>query len=402
MSLIKPAELDNDVDVGALIGEADKYVAAMTINDNYYPVTTSAVHEIVVTSSIHTFLPMLRIIADDPLNILTNKITGGGSDYTLGDGTRIGISLGRSETDPLKLRKFRLSGTPKVTQSNRGSVLKISAMADALRWLREVVTGAYQGTSAEILKELAIESGIGLLAPHDTNDSMIWLPNRKSRAKFAQFIMDHGWRSPESCMLLGMDTERVLRYMDVSEIAQEKAKFSIKYMLEPENKTDLIAQKALVFTSALANLLGGYPTQLAGENVDGQENIFRDVNVVKHGDYLDINQSISKDITLSKSKIFPINVGNVHPYFHEAELQNERHASTFKIFIDVILDSFSGIRLFDVVDFAMNDTINGIKQNNYSGTYFVTARATGIIAGEYFEKIRLATNARNIDSGLLI
>jgi hypothetical protein len=99
-----------------------------------------------------------------------------------------------------------------------------------------------------------------------------------------------------------------------------------------------------------------------------------------------------------RSKLVGLNAGNIHQNYHRAEYQNFRLSSTYSIHAEVYTNTVTNIGLLETIDLDMADQNSGEEHRNYSGTYFVSAKVVGINEGRYFEKLRLTTNSRGLNS----
>lgn len=399
---LSPINPDKRVNGQDVLGQADAFMAGFYINDEPYPITAAGIHELTITSNIHLYMPMLRIVCNDPLARLSNEVSRFNPDTgrsAIGDGTKIRVAIGRTGDDDLLERKFRLYSTPRIQMNNNSPVVIMHAVTDAYKWWRGMAQGAYKNTSMNAILDMAQECELGMVAPHTTNDSMAWMPNHQTFCQFANYITRHAWASNGSCMAGALDVDRIFRFVDVAQLASAKPIIKAVYLREgKENEKVLNVLELKISTDGGGNLAGGYASRLSGKTVDGDNFEFDEADVVKHGNFLDLNQDLKKEIGFSRSRLMTMDAGNTHENFAIARYQNERIGQTYRINIDIYIEQSSRAKLFDVIDLDMADHINGGDQNNFSGSYFVTAKAYGLNGGRYFEKLRLTSNSRNINA----
>jgi len=395
---VPPLEKDKRVEDQLLIGTNGQFSAALKINDKYYPITPTAFQDVRTTVNAMNHMPMLTMTCYDPLSRLTNELATSGDDYSIGDGAKIEIAMGVSPSDDMLMRKYRLISTPRIKSSNNAPLVTINAVLDNLKWWRGMPTGAYKGNSTEAIKNIALDCDAGVHLPHLTSDSMSWLSSHLTYSQLVNHITQHAWADDSSCMIGGMDEDRIYRFVDLSRIGQEKPTFKICWLTEAKDKFDISALDVKVVTGGSSNLLGVYGSRLTSEQQDGSALELDEVEVVKHGNFLDLNSESKKDVGVTRSRFMPPDAGNTHENYVRAKYQNERIGMTYKIHIDVYIEQVSGAGLFDVVELEMADTGSSGRQLNYSGIYFVTARVKGLNGGKYFEKLRLTTNSRNLNT----
>lgn len=398
-----PNKRDDDA-ADSIIGQNDSFVGSLFINDTYYPIVPQAFHELRVSSSIYSYLPTLRAVVEDPMGRLVNEINAAEGQSVLGDGAKIALGMGKRIDDDIKHRRFRVVSTPRVTRLGASPVVTINALSDAFKWFNGLKTGAINNTSAGAIEDMALECGVGVHTPHPTNDQMAWICRQQSYAQFATRMCLNGWASDESCMSLGMDVDRVLRYVDVSQLATERPTFTARYLSnieranEKDDKTYITVMDVQVKTAGAANLLGGYSARLFGSNIKGEKFEHTDVDVVKGGNFLDVNTDVKTDVDLSKSTFMPLDAGNCHDNYAKAQHQNLRLGLMHKVFVDIYYEQCTDARLFDTMELDLTDAIERTGNNNYSGVYFVIAKAYGVNGGRYFEKLRLVSNSREINA----
>jgi len=399
MSSFAPSNPDRSISQ-KLFGQDDYFVGAVNINNEPYPVTSQIFRELRITSNIYSYLPTLHMVCEDPFGRLFNEVNRSAGESALGDGAKIDIALGKSSQDKLKERRFRLFSMPKVDNTTSSPVLKIKGVIDAMKWWNGLKSGSINNTSVGAIQDMAQDCGLGVHVPHPTNDKMAWISRQQTYAQFASKISAYGWASDESCMAIGMDVDRVLRYVDVSQIAGEQPGFTAKWLMptDPEDENEIPVLSLQVKTAGVANILGAYASRISGMSVDGEKFEINEADAVKHGDYLDINTDVKTDIGTSRSVIMPMDAGNCHENFARARYQNERLALTYKVFVDIYYEKKTEAKLFDTVQLEMKDPLSNTDNNNYSGVYFVIAKAYGVNGGRYFEKLRLVSNSRSINT----
>lgn len=333
------------------------------------------------------------------MSMLSNEIEidSGSGEYTLGNGVEISVGLSDGSQQP-DLHHFRLMSLPAISPGAGNVDIQVVAVMDAMKWWRGICNGAFDGTSTDVIKQLAQECEIGFYGPHSFNDKMTWYPSMESYSRFAHKISNHAWSDPASCAVMAMDRDMVLRYVDLGRLANDKPIATAKYLKPLEAETDFeVLHCTIKAPSGAANLVGGYSSVLVEQTHKGSLLEYSDVQAVRHGDYIDRSKVIKEQTGSVKSRLTTLDAGNFHANYRRAEHQNDRLLNLFSLHAEIYTESWTNIGLFETIKLDMGDQRPGEDQRNYSGNYFVTAKTTGINNNRYFEKLRLTTNARGFN-----
>jgi hypothetical protein len=395
-NVIRPRKLPTNPSVaGKVIGH---YGIELRINETFFPVTPSILTGLRISSNIHTIVPTLQFTSSDLMSVLTNQVDGVSEEgeKTIGGGAKIQIGLSDGSFDP-ELVNFRVMSIPNIGPAPRYANISIVAHLDAMKWWRGICRGAFKGTSNDVIKRLASECDLGYYGPHPFGDAMTWMPSNQNYSNFANKIAKHAWSDDSSCPMLALDTDMIVRFVDLNRVASEKPVATAKYLKPLESLTDFeVIHCSIRAPSGIANMTGGFKGTAVEETLKGEIIEHSDAQAVRQGQYLEIPQSIAADVGEVRSKMVGLNAGNIHKNYNRAEYQNYRLSSTYAIHADIYTHTVTNLGLLETIDLDVADQTDGSDQRNYSGTYFVSAKTIGINGGRYFEKLRLTTNSRGL------
>jgi len=196
-------------------GVEGQWNGQLTANGREIPLHFKSLTQLTVFNTIHQHLPSLKVgFKDDAAQFVAGQ--------GLGDGAQVALVLGDGGSGEVGTLNFSVLGDVRITGTHSAEHVEFSAVLDNLPWMRQIVQGATDGTSADAISKVASQAG---LKPetHATNDRMIWLPTNKPLASFAHHVMERGWASATSCMMLSVSDSGKLRYFDVDRVGQSSA-----------------------------------------------------------------------------------------------------------------------------------------------------------------------------------
>lgn len=339
------------------------------------PLHPKSLLQLIIFNTIHQHLPSMRVsFKDDGARFVAN--------LGLRDGDRVEVILGDGGAGQTPTMHFNILGDLKIKGAHSAEQVEFSAVLDHVEWLRKIVTGAVQGPSGAAIQRVA--SMANLIAQiHPTGDIMTWLPNNKPLAAFARHVMDRGWASATSCMLMGVSDNSVLRYFNLDQLigSGSSQEFGINGIP--------ILQYLVASKSELYNNIAGYGSTSTNITIEG---IFKELN--KTGMRL-----LSNKLSAGARNIAAIgdlggrimaralDTGNVHEKWAEAQHQNVRIASQFAHDVHVLIDRVSGVQLLDMVDIALASKTDGSPLASQNGSYVVSSFVRMLAGNRYLEKI---------------
>lgn len=375
----------------------DSTLSIQVTLDNAIPVLLSPtnLHTLRVVQNIQQYLPTLLLEFDDLSGILTTS-------YPINDGAILSVTFtSNKDTDnSVKTINFRVLGSPNVNPSGNQSRIKIIAILDALIYLKQIPTNVFTGNSSDVITQIA--TNCGLTSQVDpTKDYQSWLPGRKTYSQFTDYVVERGYVDPNSFMTLGVDENKNIYYKNLQTLIKSPPQYGI-FFGPTQGTIPKLSYSALEYsiknTNGVLNMLTGYGANIVQENINGTGNEYTKVNVTKDTNYLELNKNIKGNIlTRVRSQYYPPDAGNSHNNIANAYYQNARIKSQYSTVLYFLIDSYTPIRLFDIVSCSFTDLSTRDINTTNKGTYIVTAKTRTIVGNRYYEKIQLSTTGKNIN-----
>lgn len=347
------------------------------------PLHPKSLMEFYIFNTIHQNLPSLRVtFKDDAARFLAGQ--------GLSDGAPVQVIMGDGGTGEVGVMNFTMLGDTRITGTHSAEQVTFSAVLDHLPWMRQIVKGEVTGTSGDAIKRVAGMAGLKTEI-HSTADVMTWLPNNKPLVNYARHVMERGWASAQSCMMMSVSDSGLLRYFDIDRIGQG--------------------------SSSKLFGLGGHP--ILSYEIDGKADLYNNAagyggtstNLTPEGIFKELTQisvrMLSNNLAASARNIASVgaaggrimqralDVGNVHKMFNEAQHQNQRIRNLYSHDVNILTDKVSGVELQDLVQLNLTMHGSGEPYQGQSGSYIVTAYTRLFAANRYFEKITLTSQGTN-------
>jgi hypothetical protein len=348
-----------------------------------WPITPALLRELYVIENVNFVLPMFRITFYDTLGIQAK--TG-----MLADGKKVSIILGpSSEEEEIYQMDFRIFGRPEQKDYEPGPSITVSGYADVPKYWRKRVDKAYKGTSSEVIKKIAEECSMTAVVDQ-TKDKMIWLPDSRAMGNFAREVCDHGWVSNTSCMMLGVANDRgkwQARYRDISVKPKKVGKFSSP---RPDIKNNIydLQEFNIRSPSGFFNNIMGYGYRLGQEDLTGKYNEYEKIQMNKQAPYLEMNKDLYKDLGVVRREVHPIDCGNTHAHYAEAQHKNSRLRSMFNSIIEGLTTNYTDLNILDGAKLELISTQDYETDQHMQGDYLITGKTMMITSTYYREKFR--------------
>jgi hypothetical protein len=258
---------------------------------------------------------------------------------------------------------------------------------------------AFTGTSSAALQKIAADCGLQYDGVN-TNDSMNWLLARKPYASLARQIADHGYVDKNSMMALGLTSEGVLKYRDLSQLVKQAAIATVNYGAVPSDgslNVPILGEPKFKTKSGLLNSIFKYGTRVVKENLNGTADTYTKTNITLLSNNLDINTGVYDQLGNVRNEYAPPDGGNTHDNYRLAEHQNRQGLAAFATTIDVMCMGAYGLSLFDVVNFKQASSSGNDISQNYNGKYFIGAKTKYVSGTMYYEKYTLYGQGPSID-----
>jgi hypothetical protein len=375
-------------------GVEDHFSASVKINGRDMPANASLVPELYICTNAMSTVPTLDLMLRDPSSELMGS-------FSYGDAIPIEVKLSRADEDG-EVIPFRLIAAPDIMPGGGGgTVLNLACVYDSMKWWRGLVTGgAKAGTASEAIKTIAQDCELKIEAD-TTNDSMSWLGNRMTNARFAHFISDNSWFNEESCMMLGLGEDGLLQFVDLTRRLDKTPEVCFYYLHPQEEgskKTAFNVVSLMVQSrSGMNNVRSGYGAVMVHEQLDGTATEYSNVTATRQSNVLDMNKEIKDQLGSVLRRTLPFDCGNMHENWGRARYQNERLRGLYSTGVDIQVETATGLKLFQLVELKVGETLTQDQNLNLSGYYFVMAKTRYLQGGRYGEKIKLVSSGRAVD-----
>lgn len=251
----------------------------------------------------------------------------------------------------------------------------------------------YRASASGVLSTICDKSG---LTPDliSTSDTMLWAQNNRSFGVMADYVCAHAYSGSTSCMALAVDVDSKMRMRDLNNLGSSVA---VHNVIAFDNTPD--AMMAVSFnhyaTSGVNNVLTGYNNARVMQSIMSATNpVANTVQYTPDSKQPYINTDIKKVAERGRVRFTPIDSGNVHSNFEQAEYQNRRYRNLYSSKLELMLASPSRIKVMDKINFTTVDK-NGNKDVAVSGEYIVTGRVFGVRGRVFSERIDCARKGSN-------
>lgn len=245
--------------------------------------------------------------------------------------------------------KFRVLNIKKLTSAQQFITVEIEGIFDFYDgFMHPNEYNAYCNTS-EIFERIADEFGLECDID-ETNDEQLWCSNGRGIFDFFDLLTSYGWIDDTSLMFWCITREGKLLYKNLPELILNSNNIKT-FMQTPTEKEDIYN-----YISADAFVLSG------------QNNINNNGYGCKNNNHFDFNtytyqktiadklKRTSKLININKEFIkgltnerMPFDLGNFHPNYYKAYLQNKLGFSSYSTYINLNSQFFQNCQLGEVV-----------------------------------------------------
>lgn len=302
----------------------------------------------------------------------------------LQDNVPIVISYSGAVSVERRFRVYSWSRTP----AGEGFSYTINCYWDAPKWWATTTNSNIRGTSYEVIKQICHTCHLEFSSQStQSSDSMLWAGANKTYNEYARNIARHGYVDEKSHMVLGVDTEGMVKYLNIN--ANPKPTLSLGYVAQAT------ADTFVQITDFTPHNIAGDNNTIAGYLHDRHEQSLEDEKVHK-AVTLDpdckkplVNREVRADIGKSGVSYSPIDFGNVHEKYERAKYQNIRFNLLNNLSAEFLIGFQTDIDLFDNFKFVPPDQLSS---GAYAGEYTVTGKIIYIAGTSYQEKIIAVKN----------
>lgn len=336
------------------------------------------------------------------LKIEMKDVTGNFSKTPLVDGTRLFVQIGKYENGPpLARMPFRVIRMPQTTGGAQGQSVRLWCAYDSPQYLYGLVRKPYKGTTFQVFDTLASELGLNGVSGVQTNDEQWWRPAHERYSTFVRKIVKHAYVDDKSCLVHAHSAAGVLFLRNLTTAFESKPKLKLTekgltadYKKSPSSAPNppevLILSASIDSHTGTLNAKAGYGSTVYQEMLSGEGDVFNTIAAQRQSNVFGVNADVKGMLQSGvRARPAPIDCGNTHENYIKAFHQNERRKSLHSTFVDVVIDSYTSLDLFDVVELELIDrTTLGILRA-YSQNYLVWGRTRRIQGTKYYEALRL-------------
>ena len=318
------------------------------------------------------------------------------------DGSKIEIEIYHEQLKLKEKYKFRLFNLT-VKPNKTAVVYDVIGYFDTYEMFRSPYEFSTKNYSYLVFKDVAqafsYETDLDA-----TNDNQLWIASELNLVKWLSNIASHGWIDETSCMVWALDRNRKLLYKDISSLIRRtnlKQCYNLIPMvnssgtIEPSSKLIPYKVATPTFKSGFENISnGGY----GGDNYyfDFEQYTNQTIasrKAVASSKFVNVNKELSQGLS---DTFYPFNVGNMHPNYFLATLQNSRIASLFSTYFDIVLSNWYPIHLLDTINLNYSSDAQSTKIiKALSGLYIITGINTIINPQSLQQSITLSGQGYN-------
>lgn len=322
---------------------------------------------------------------------------------SLSDANQLEITVSKSMSDKQYVsRKYRMF-KPGGNNAMQGPALTLVGYHDSPKYISEAVSESVKGTSDDVFRAMAAKCGLTYSGPKEfngrtMNDSQVWLHAVNSRSSFLLDVVRHAWMDANSGMSLGLTSLGELRFrnlIDVINIDREKIKYVFSHnalISEADKKLQVyqVRQTKERSVAGITNNFVNYGSTRTENTLDGLVAKHSSVDVKTKGGFLAINSELKKKLSNVRIDVSPIDCGNTHSHYQQAEHQNVKLLALFSERLSVLVFDVTEVQLFDPVFYRQADA-DPTKPVKSSDVYIVIGKTVRIVGSAiYAERIELA------------
>lgn len=382
----------DDIVLGLVIGNIDEQ----------YPLDKTGFKSLKIVSTIDSYIPTMELDLPDTVNFFTERIT-------LADGLPIKIQLGTSEDD-VQVYKFRVHKFQEYKE-NGASFYRIIGYYDVPQFFLATGNKPFRGTSNSVMQQLAQQNGLEFEGD-GSSDNQVWLPRNDRFCVFAQKTMVHAWASDSSLFKLAVTPTGKMRYRDVFKFDPgAKMPTFVNTDEKPGKGMFQMKDNSSVSRSGNNNIQGGgYGHRLVTQRLESEfQKTKEKVKFRRLMPKLEVSKEVRGILKATPgspgvlhTEFAPIDCGNVHAKYWEAEYQNKRLARLFSLGARLLVEVPTGVEVLEPVRY-MPQYMPGVSEADVKeqaqGVYVVTAKAITVQMANYFESFELYTTGSASDPG---
>lgn len=318
------------------------------------------------------------------------------------DGSRVTVSVrvlnaagGRNIIIPFRI--FQIEVEPE-THSDK---VQLWCYYDAPDYLKDAGFEFIDGTSSDAAAAIARKSGLRVDVDQSA-DSQVWIRQGMTGYAFLQKVARSAYLNDRSAYAVAVTREGQLRYYNVGGRLSRKPVWKMR---TSDSDADQLGDDELHIDSYVTRIDSGLMNRFSGygilskefditTGVDGTPSDVALTNLEKSTEKLQINSELTKPPRYEGS---PWTLGNTHPKYVQATLQNKRILSTFSTNQKISSTTQRDVHLLDRVELQVhaNSPERGKFRDFMNGLYFVDRIATHVTPQDVKFKFNLTREGYN-------
>lgn len=276
----------------------------------------------------------------------------------------------------------------KRSPAGEGFTYMLSCYWDAPKWWIATTNSSIRGTSHDVIKRLASECRLKFSAAStQTTDSMLWSCANKPYNEYARDVARHGYLDDKSQMVLGVDTNGLLKYVNINGIP--KPTINLGYTAQAT--AGPFVQIVDFTPSNIAgnnNAIAGYMHDRYSQSL-GEEKVHSQVTLEPDCRKPLLNTDIRAEVGRGGISYGHIDFGNVHDNYERALYQNTRFNLLNNLTAEILIGFQTSLDLFDNFKYVPPAQL---KSEAYSGEYTISGKIIYIAGASYNEKLIAVKN----------
>jgi hypothetical protein len=329
-------------------------------------------------------VPVLTMTVNDSEGIISENIP-------LTDSNKISVVLATdlNELEENKYMDFRLFNW-KGIQHQKGFRYSLNAIYDNHKFITEVLSKSYTGSSDYVLQQLAEHCGLDFVGSDSCIDSQTWLNFSDTLSTFARKVCQHSFIQ-NGCMSTTITAQGDLIYKDIIKAINGEEDSVFDSSMSDED-TFLIQEFSPSSSAGFMNAWLNYGYISVEDFLTGENQVYDAVTLTStSGGSAVINQDITDSIKAVRRDYIIQDCGNTHSKYWKTYHNNLRILGLFSQRVVFLVDKMTNLSPLDVVKLNIINPNTG-KPTTYSGKYIIGAKKTMIKGTKYAEIFEVYRN----------
>ena len=352
----------------------------------------STVGSLQISSSVSFSLPVCSLSISDSQKFFKNTIT-------LVDGLPFVIVLGKTATTAQKYY-FRVFHSQEAEMANGVHSVSILAMYDAPAYINKSTKVPMAGPSSGALSNLAMNAGFAKFDIDNTNDSQVWRSANDKLHVLANKISAHGYIDATSCMRHAVTATGIFKYKNITKLTRTPDTPIFYHGDKPSGSTNsyLTADVAPINKSGYSNTVSGYKGAIVAQSFGQEATLIDSIQFQPQQGVVNMSKDIHDKTDSARVAYAPIDGGNTHPKYQEAQYQNSRIGHLYTNGIQFLTLTSQKYDVLDLIHFEHKSNTAASSTATLTGDYIVTGKTIYVSGTNYYEKYEAYSSGLNADN----